>query len=119
MTNQDLTSQQCVPCKEGGQPLTPDQIPPLADQIAPEWQVVENHHLERTFTCDDFLDAVELLSAIAQIAEADGHHPNVHLHDYKQLTVTWYTHKIDGLHRNDFIMAAKTDTVWADHTKNE
>lgn len=89
-----------------------DEITKLQPLVAEDWQVVENHHLERTFSCQNFLDAVTFIQVIADIAEENGHHPNLNLHDYKQLTVTWYTHKIDGLHRNDFIMAAKTDQAW-------
>ena len=107
-----LLNQQCVPCHIGAEPLTPDQITELKPQLDPEWSVENNQKLSRDFTCANFSQAVRLINAIAQAAESQGHHPDVSLHDFKNLKVEWWTHKIHGLHQNDFIMAAKTDTLF-------
>jgi len=102
-------SQQCVPCQIGADPLTPDQIAELMPELDPAWQLDQNHKLVRDFTCHNFAHAVQLVNDIAKEAESQGHHPDLYLHDFKHLRVEWWTHKIHGLHQNDFIMAAKTD----------
>ncbi len=83
--------------------------------MIPEWQIVERENiqrLERTFKFKNFVQAVAFTNQVAEIAEAEGHHPAI-LTEWGKVTVTWWTHKIKGLHRNDFIMAAKTDRLFA------
>lgn len=70
------------------------------------------HRLERTFTLANFGQALELVNQCGQLAEHEGHHPDLRLFDYKNLTITLYTHNIKGLSMNDFIMAAKIDELW-------
>lgn len=107
-----LLNQQCVPCHIGADPLSPAQIGELRPQLDPAWLVENNQKLSRDFTCTNFAQAVQLFNAIAQEAESQGHHPDLLLHDFQYLKVEWWTHKIHGLHQNDFIMAAKTDTLY-------
>ena len=80
----------------------------------PEWQIIERDgvkQLERVFQFPDFVQALAFTNRVGAIAEAEGHHPAL-LTEWGKVTVTWWTHKIKGLHRNDFIMAAKTDEVY-------
>jgi 4a-hydroxytetrahydrobiopterin dehydratase len=80
----------------------------------PDWQVVEREgvrQLERAFKFRDFVHALAFTDRIGALAEAEGHHPAL-LTEWGKVTVTWWTHKIGGLHLNDFIMAAKTDQVY-------
>jgi 4a-hydroxytetrahydrobiopterin dehydratase len=82
----------------------------------PEWQLVERDEiprLERVFKLKNFAQALELTNRVGALAEEEGHHPAI-LTEWGRVTVTWWTHKIRGLHRNDFIMAAKTDDAFAE-----
>lgn len=111
--SEPLTSQHCVPCEIGGTPLTPDEIQTeLRTLDTSDWQVIENKKLIKTFTCPNFKEALAFINRIGEAAEYQGHHPDLRLHDYKQVTVGWWTHKIGGLHHNDFIMAARTDQAF-------
>lgn len=107
-----LLSGQCVPCQIGADPLTSTQIQELLPQLDANWQVADGKKLVRDFQCQNFTQAVALVTAIAQAAEEQGHHPDLLLHDFKFLQVSWWTHKIGGLHQNDFIMAARTDEIF-------
>ena len=107
-----LTNQKCIPCR-GGQPtLTDEQITALKPQV-PEWEVVEKDgvkRLMRRFRFKNFAQALAFTNQVGKIAEEQGHHPNI-LTEWGQVTVEWWTHVIQGLHQNDFIMAAKTDQL--------
>ena len=86
----------------------------------PDWQIVERdgiRRLERVFRLKDFAQALAFTNKVGAIAEAEGHHPAL-LTQWGSVTVTWWTHKIRGLHRNDFIMAAKTDRLAPDSLPN-
>jgi 4a-hydroxytetrahydrobiopterin dehydratase len=86
----------------------------MAPQV-PQWQVVERDgikRLQRVFTFKDFAQALEFTNRVGRIAEEEGHHPAI-LTEWGRVTVAWWTHKIRGLHQNDFIMAAKTDRLYA------
>lgn len=106
-----LVNQECVPCKEGAAPLTTEQIAELKPLLSSGWQVEADKKLIKTYSCSNFMRAVEFIQRLAGEAEKHGHHPDVSLHDFNQVTVQWWTHKIGGLHHNDFIMAAVTDEV--------
>ncbi len=93
--------------------LTDEEIAALRPQV-PEWAVSEVdgiRHLERVFKFKNFVQALEFTNQVGALAEAEGHHPAL-LTEWGRVTVTWWTHKIKGLHRNDFIMAAKTDQLF-------
>lgn len=93
--------------------MTDDEIAEFHLQV-PDWDIVELEgikRLRRVFSVDDFAQALELTNKVAVLAEEEKHHPAL-LTEWGRTTVTWWTHKIKGLHRNDFIMAAKTDQLY-------
>ncbi|MEO0532452.1 MAG: 4a-hydroxytetrahydrobiopterin dehydratase [Cyanobacteria bacterium P01_A01_bin.123] len=107
-----LTEQKCVPCEGGVDPMSESEIDAQKAQI-PDWQIIkegENARLQRKFTFPDFVQAMAFTQSVGEAAEANGHHPLICL-TWGEATVTWWTHAIDGLHQNDFIMAAKTDAL--------
>lgn len=106
-----LSQQTCEPCKHYVPPVTMEKVSELIKQLNPEWKASENTRLTRTIQCADFMAGIALINQIAQLAEAQGHHPNLRLYDYKFLEIQLYTHKIGGLHQNDFILAAKIDEI--------
>jgi 4a-hydroxytetrahydrobiopterin dehydratase len=103
----------CVSCRGGEPTVTEAEIIELHQQI-PDWQTVERYgikRLERQFKFKNFADALAFTNKVGQLAEVEGHHPAL-LTEWGKVTITWWTHKIKGLHRNDFIMAAKTDQAY-------
>lgn len=109
-----LTQERCVACRRDSPRVTEDEIAELRPQI-PEWSMVERDgvpRLERTYRFPDFAAALDFTNRVGAIAEEEGHHPML-VTEYGRVGVAWWTHKIKGLHRNDFIMAAKTDKLYA------
>ena|SRR5215510_528867 len=107
-----LSAERCVACSKDSPRVTDAEIAQLAREI-PDWQLVEREgipRLERVFTFASFVDALDFTNRVGAIAEAEGHHPAL-LTEWGRVTVTWWTHKIRGLHRNDFVMAARTDAL--------
>jgi len=104
-----LAEKTCVPCRGGVPPLTPEEIRPLAAQVS-DWTVVRHHHLERQFNFKDFREALAFVNKVGEIAEAQGHHPDIVL-AWGKVGVSIWTHKIDGLTESDFILAAKIDAI--------
>jgi len=106
----DLAMKNCVPCKGGVPPLNPEQSAELLVRLGGGWDVVDNHHLTKTFTFPDFAKALGLVNRAGAIADAQGHHPDIYLAWGKARFDIW-THKIDGLTESDFILAAKIEAV--------
>ncbi|MCI0421568.1 MAG: 4a-hydroxytetrahydrobiopterin dehydratase [Acidobacteria bacterium] len=109
---EELVQIKCVACRKGEPTATEKEIAEFLPQI-PEWRIVEHagiKRLERTYKFKDFSQALSWANKVGQLAEAEGHHPAL-LTEWGKVTVTWWTHKIGGLHRNDFVMAAKTDAL--------
>ena len=107
-----LQNKSCEACTVGAPFATISEIDQLSIQI-PEWKVVEVleiKRLTRTYVFGDFSAAIEFTNKVGAIAEQENHHPAI-LTEWGKTTVSWWTHKIGGLHVNDFIMAAKTDTL--------
>lgn len=107
-----LNQQKCTACRVGEPTVTDAEIAALHPEV-PDWQIVERdgiRRLERTFRFKDFAAALAFTAQVGALAEEEGHHPAL-LTEWGRVTVTWWTHKIRGLHRNDFIMAAKTDRL--------
>jgi 4a-hydroxytetrahydrobiopterin dehydratase len=104
-----LSEKTCIPCRGGIPPLTGEQIAPLLAQLE-GWSVVSEHHLEKTYPLESFTAALDLANRIGQIAEEQGHHPDLHV-SWGRLGVRIWTHKIDGLTESDFILAAKCDAA--------
>ena len=103
----------CVACRAGEPTMTDSEIYVLHPQI-PEWQVKEVDgikRLERVFQFNGFAQALEFTNKVGANAEEEGHHPLI-ITEYGRVTVDWWTHVIKGLHKNDFIMAAKTDELF-------
>jgi 4a-hydroxytetrahydrobiopterin dehydratase len=108
-----LAQMKCVACRKDAPTVTDDEIAELHPQV-PDWDIVELEgvkRLRRVFSVDDFAQALQLTNRVAELAEEEGHHPAL-LTEWGRMTVTWWTHKIKGLHRNDFVMAAKTDQLY-------
>jgi 4a-hydroxytetrahydrobiopterin dehydratase len=108
----DLTQAHCEACRADAPHVSEDELASLLKQI-PDWSVETREgvlQLEKVFTFKNFRQALAFTQAVGAIAEAEGHHPSL-LTEWGKVTVTWWTHKIRGLHRNDFIMAARTDQV--------
>jgi 4a-hydroxytetrahydrobiopterin dehydratase len=108
----ELTKMNCVACRGDEPKLTETEIEELKPEV-PEWQVIEVEgvkRLERAFKLKNFIEAVALTNKIAMIAEKEDHHPLI-VTEWGRVKVQWWTHKIKGLHKNDFIMAAKVDAL--------
>ena len=102
----------CVACNKGEPRVTNDEITELQPQV-PDWQIIEQDNikmLERVFKFKNFSEALNFTNKVGEIAETEGHHPSIRT-DWGRVAVKWWTHKIRGVHRNDFIMAAKTDQL--------
>lgn len=104
----DLAAKTCVPCRGGIPPLAGDELAELHSQLHTNWTIVEDHHLRREFEFPDFLAALAFTNRVGALAEAEGHHPDIHL-AWGRVTVEIWTHKIDGLTESDFILAAKIE----------
>jgi len=107
-----LLHSKCVPCRGGEPTLSDEEITQLRPAV-PQWSIVEKDgikRLERVFKFKDFAGALAFTVKLGELAEAQGHHPAI-LTEWGRVTVSWWTHAIRGLHKNDFIMAAKTDTL--------
>lgn len=109
---EELTQMKCVACRADAPRVTEEEIAQLLPLVS-EWKIVEREdieRLERTYSFDNFVHALSFTNKVGEVAEAEGHHPAL-LTEWGKVKVTWWTHKIRGLHRNDFIMAAKTDQL--------
>jgi len=105
-----LSTERCVACRRDSPRVTEAEIAELRREV-PDWQLLEREgiaRLERLFHFTSFADALAFTNRVGALAEEEGHHPAL-LTEWGRVTVTWWTHKIRGLHRNDFIMAAKTN----------
>jgi 4a-hydroxytetrahydrobiopterin dehydratase len=108
-----LAEATCVACRADAPTVTDEEIAELHPQV-PDWDLVEEdgiRRLRRVFRFDDFAQALAFTNEVGEIAEQEGHHPAL-LTEWGRTTVMWWTHKIKGLHRNDFVMAAKTDELY-------
>ena len=108
-----LTQMRCVACRRDAPTVTDSEIAEFHSQVS-DWEIVELdeiRRLRRVFVFDDFAQALHFTNKVGELAEEEGHHPAL-LTEWGRTTVTWWTHKIKGLHRNDFIMAAKTDELF-------
>jgi 4a-hydroxytetrahydrobiopterin dehydratase len=106
----DLAGKECVPCKGGVPPLSAEQSEALLAELGGGWKVIDNHHLEKSYTFDDFRQALDFTNRVGELAEAQGHHPDIYL-AWGAVRLTIWTHKIDGLTESDFIFAAKADRL--------
>jgi 4a-hydroxytetrahydrobiopterin dehydratase len=110
----NLVEMKCVACRADSPRVTEIEIAQFKPQV-PDWQLLDRNgilQLERTYKVKNFAEALTFANRVGELAEAEGHHPAI-LVEWGRVTVTWWTHKIRGLHRNDFIMAARTDQLAA------
>ena len=108
-----LANSNCEACRAGAPRVSDEELPELLREI-PDWTpvVIDNvMRLERSYSFPNFVAAIAFTNQVGELAEAEDHHPAL-LTEWGKVTVTWWTHKIKGLHRNDFIMAAKTDRAF-------
>jgi len=111
MSECSLAQKRCVPCQGGVPPLTGRELEPLAAELGNEWDVIDEHHLEKTYSFSNFRDALAFTNEVGDIAETEGHHPDIHL-AWGRVELVIFTHKIDGLTESDFILAAKADRAY-------
>ncbi|MCJ7543114.1 MAG: 4a-hydroxytetrahydrobiopterin dehydratase [Phycisphaerae bacterium] len=102
-----LADQKCVPCKGGVAPLKGDELRAYHEQV-PTWELVNEHHLAKTWKFTNFAKALEFVNRVGALAEQEGHHPWIHF-TWGIVRIELWTHKIDGLCESDFILAAKID----------
>jgi 4a-hydroxytetrahydrobiopterin dehydratase len=105
-----LKDKKCTPCKGGVPPLKGAEIVSLLRELGSGWQVVDEHHLEKEFQFKNFQQALAFVNRVGEIAEAEGHHPDITL-SWGKVRIVLYTHKIDGLTESDFILAAKFENL--------
>lgn len=108
-TGKNLAAKHCVPCRGGVPPLEGEALEKLKAQV-PGWQVVGGHHLLKRFDFPDFKTALAFVNRVGEVAEAEGHHPDLYL-AWGKVEVKIWTHKIDGLTESDFILAAKIEEL--------
>ena len=110
----EIIQEKCIPCRAGSPRVTAEEIAELHPMVA-DWELIEESsvpQLKRSFRFSDFAQALAFGNSVGEVAEAEGHHPRIVM-EWGRVTVSWWTHKIRGLHRNDFIMAAKTDRLYS------
>lgn len=105
-----LTNKKCVPCEIGTLLLTQEQFQPLLKQLKLDWEVIEDKKIRHEFKFKDFSEAMEFVNKVADLAEEENHHPNIHIY-YSRVVIDLTTHAIKGLSENDFIMAAKIENL--------
>ena len=108
----DLSNQKCVPCQGGVPPLAGEELQEYIKNL-PSWELYEGStKIRKEFEMANFRDAITLVNKIAKLAEEEAHHPDVYIHDFKYVRVELWTHKINGLHKNDIILASKIDKLF-------
>ena len=107
MTN--LSTKTCIPCRGGVEPLNNEAVQNYLRELV-GWQVIDHHHLQKSFSFPDFKAALALVNRIGEVAEQENHHPNISF-TWGQVDIEIWTHVIDGLHENDFVLAAKIDAL--------
>lgn len=112
----DLLNEKCEACRADAPRVTDEELKTLLKDI-PDWEPITRDNvlmLKRSYKFRNFREAQAFTYAVADLAESEGHHPEITL-EFGRVTVVWWTHKISGLHRNDFIMAARTDDLLESH----
>jgi len=107
----ELKKKKCVPCESTQDPFDEAKIKVYMPALTMEWKVVDGKKIRLEYKGKNFMDCIALINKIAELAENEGHHPDLFLHDYKFLTLELMTHNIDGLSENDFIEAVKIEDI--------
>jgi len=107
----NLLERRCAPCEKGAEPLSRDRAREMAAQV-PNWELDEDGaKIRRKLKLKNFVEAIAVVDRVAELAEGEGHHPDIRIYGWNQIEFTLSTHKIGGLHENDFILAAKIDAL--------
>ena len=104
----DLAKKTCIPCKGGVPPLKGEKLDALLEKLKNDWKIIKEHHLEKEYSFKNFKEALSFTIKVGELAENQGHHPDIFL-AWGKVKLTIWTHKIDGLTESDFIFAAKAD----------
>ena len=104
----DLAKKTCIPCKGGVPPLKGTKLDDLLERLKNDWEIINEHHLEKEYSFKNFKEALNFTIKVGELAENQGHHPDIFL-AWGKVKLTIWTHKIDGLTESDFIFAAKAD----------
>jgi 4a-hydroxytetrahydrobiopterin dehydratase len=105
-----LANEKCIPCRGGVPALKGEELLTLASELGDSWRVVDEHHLQKEYRFPDFAGALAFTNRVGALAEEQGHHPDICL-GWGKAAITIWTHKIDGLTRSDFVLAAKIDAL--------
>lgn len=106
----DLSKKHCTPCRGGVPPLKGASLAQLHRELGGEWKVIDEHRLEKEYAFKNFREALAFTNKVGEIAEQEGHHPDIFI-SYGKVKIQLWTHKIDGLSESDFILAAKCDKI--------
>jgi 4a-hydroxytetrahydrobiopterin dehydratase len=106
-----LSQKHCVPCEGGVDPLKGEKLAAFTPAV-PDWTVVDEKSLQKEFAFKNFKEAIAFINKVADLAESEGHHPDIFLHNWNKVTLTLSTHAINGLSENDFILAVKTNQIF-------
>ncbi len=106
----DLSKKHCTPCRGGVPPLKDEALMQLHRQLDTGWKVIDEHHLEKEYLFKNFREALAFTNKIGELAEKEGHHPDIFL-TFGKVKIQLWTHKIDGLTESDFVLATKCDTI--------
>jgi len=106
-----INKKTCSPCQGGTPPLKAKEINILMKQLSNQWKVHQNREIRREYIFTKYTDSIIFSNQIAELAEEEGHHPFIHI-NYKKVMIILFTHKINGLHKNDFIIAVKCDLIF-------
>lgn len=106
----DLASKHCVPCEGGTKPLAKEKIQKYLAVLTIPWEVLEDKKIRHEFKFKDFKQAIEFVNKVAKLAQEEGHHPDIHIF-FNKVKLELWTHAIDGLSENDFILAAKINNL--------
>ena len=107
-----IENKKCVPCQGGIPPLNKTEINKFLNQVDSNWNVRLDKELYKIYTFDKYLSAIKFSNLVADLSEDQGHHPFIHI-NFKSVKIILFTHKINGLHENDFIMANKIDNLYS------
>jgi len=111
MSKEDcLLKSQCIPCQGGVPPLKREEFEKLLKHLSGGWQVIDERYLEKEYKFKNFRQALDFVNKVGDLAETQGHHPDIYL-TWGKVKLKIWTHKIDGLHKNDFVLAAKADEL--------
>ncbi|HBN77218.1 MAG TPA: 4a-hydroxytetrahydrobiopterin dehydratase [Planctomycetaceae bacterium] len=110
-TCEQLTAKKCLPCEGGVDKLTTEQAEEQNQELT-GWEICHNgERIRKQWTVKNFMAGIEFFNAVADVAESEGHHPDLHISGYRNVEIEIWTHAIGGLSENDFILAAKIDQL--------